>query len=132
MASLRPAKFQGFSDINPECLKGHCSRVEDWLRASDSDSERIVASAGPILRSLRLARKTGEPDSAVPSVFARMHGELESHIGQGAVVQIVMSYDPKQQSTATRTLLAWSLNRVTTHQFAWQPARGEHRPQKQH
>ena len=105
-------------------------QVEDWPSIGGektNDGHQIVATAGPLIRSVLPA--LGDESEAHAHITPEHRLELEAQARQGAIVLIVESSNPAQQRLSTRTLLDQSSRSVKTYEFAvassdGQPRRG--------
>lgn len=109
--------LQKLSGEERDRLTSFCEAVEEW---ADAGSERVVATSGALLGSLRQAQdpRTGNGTGRQDLSFAWRTADLENHIGQGAIVLVARAASPAQQTVVTRALLSGSLHRVTTFEFA--------------
>lgn len=96
-------------------LAGLCSSTRSVPMPAARNGKPLEASCGPLL-DLLLQDPLRSPLSVVQSEEDRKLFDEFAH--ENDVVLVVLSNQPRQQLAATRAMLAGSLRRVTTHEYA--------------
>jgi hypothetical protein len=96
-------------------LAGLCAATQEFSLPALWGGGAFVASSGPLL-DLLLQERSGSPFVKSSSEDDRRVLDDLAHADD--VILVVQSRAPRQQLVATRAMLAGSLRRVTTHEYA--------------